>query len=364
MASTPAAAPAAAAPAAAQGSAASGASETAASMDIIRKHAADARWLDALDALDALSADEIDDEALAAEVRHHGERFRSARNAFEDPDDGHAWQGRTERFGVETAFRYDEDGLLWLRTAGNMDDVDLFHTVAVLREIQLFGEWIPFLRQSRVVKEQDFARLLAHFTIGTAFFRRDCVFRVAACNHALSGASLFFEGRSLDDAVTEWNGAAVPPRDRSWGMDRMVVRDFYARVQFLSQFSQKCEVVVCVDLRTRLPRAVLDFFMKRLVGLFIWLWRRQSRYVSAHEQCPHRDAIAKDPAFYDEWLRPKFVEFCAAQGWDGGELVVAPEDIEPDVVHDEPPTGLFARLKNVVSRERPADIALYPTNTA
>ena len=341
-------------------------------MDIIRKHAADARWLDALDALDALSSDDIDDAALAAEVRHHGERFRSAKNAFEDPeDDIHQWQGRTERFGVETAFRYDDAGLLWLKTAGNMEDVDLFHTVAVLREIQLFGEWIPFLRQSRVVKEQDFARLLAHFTIGTAFFRRDCVFRVAACNHALSGASLFFEGRSLDDEVTEWHGAAVPPRDRSWGMERMVVRDFYARVQFLSQFSQRCEVVVCVDLRTRLPRAVLDFFLKRLVGLFastqcpnsdrgtsrrwregdgvfatqIWLWRRQSRYVSAHEQCPHREAIAKDPAFYDEWLRPKFVEFCAAQGWDGGELVVAPEDIEPDVVHDdEPPVGLFARL--------------------
>ena len=55
-------------------------------MDAIRKHAADARWLDALDALDALSADEIDDEALVAEVRHHGGRFRSARAAFEDPD--------------------------------------------------------------------------------------------------------------------------------------------------------------------------------------------------------------------------------------------------------------------------------------
>ena len=273
-----AAAPAAAEPAAARGSTASEASETAASMEEIRKHAADARWLDALDALDALSADDIDDEALAAEVRHHGERFRSARKAFEDPDDdNHQWQGRTERFGVETAFRYDDAGLLWLRTAGNMEDVDLFHTVAVLREIQLFGEWIPFLRQSCVIKAQDFARLLAHFTIGTAFFRRDCVFRVAACNHALSGASLFFEGRSLDDAVTEWHGAAVPPRDRSWGMERMVVRDFYARVQFLSQFAQRCEVVVCVDLRTRLPRAVLDFFLKRLVGLFTPVWKSTSR---------------------------------------------------------------------------------------
>ena len=40
-----------------------------------------------------------------------------------------------------------------------------------------------------------------------------------------------------------------------------------------------------------------------MISTQIWLWRRQSRYVSAHEQCPHRDAIAKDPAFYDEWLR-------------------------------------------------------------
>ena len=155
---------------------------------------------------------------------------------------------------------------------------------------------------------------------------------------------MYFEGRSLDDAETEWHGAAVPPRDTSWGMDRMLVRDFYARVQFLSQFSQRCEVVVCVDLRTILPQALLDFFLKRLVGLFIWLWRRQSRYVSAHEQCPHREAISKDPAFYDDWLRPKFVEFCAAQGWDEGDLVVSPEDIEPDVTHDESPTGLFQRL--------------------
>jgi hypothetical protein len=60
-------------------------------------------------------------------------------------------------------------------------------------------------------------------------------------------------------------------------MDRMVVRDFYARVQFLSQFSQRCEVVVCVDLRTRLPRAVLDFFLKRLVGLFTPVWKSTSR---------------------------------------------------------------------------------------
>ena len=51
-----AAAPAAAEPAAARGSTASEASETAASMDAIRKHAADARWLDALDALDDVSA--------------------------------------------------------------------------------------------------------------------------------------------------------------------------------------------------------------------------------------------------------------------------------------------------------------------
>ena len=165
-------------------------------MDSIRKYATDARWLDAIDALDALNAEAIDDEALAAEVGHHGERFRQARAALDATDDGHAWQGRTERFGVETAFRYDDEGLLWLKTAGKMDDVDLFHTVAVLREIQLFGEWIPFLRQSCVVGTQDFARLLAHFTVGVrGVLSRDCVFSVAACNNVLPASSFTARAR-------------------------------------------------------------------------------------------------------------------------------------------------------------------------
>ena len=159
----------------------------------------------------------------------------SAPGAVEHPeDDDHQWQGRTERFGVETAFRYDDEGLLWLRTAGNMDDVDLFHTGGRAEEIQLFGEWIPFLRQSCVIKAQDFARLLAHFTIGVrGVFKQRRIGRGRARQpSAVRSASLFFEGRSLDDDVTEWNGAAVPPRDRSWGMDRMVVRDFSRRFNF------------------------------------------------------------------------------------------------------------------------------------
>ena len=57
--------------------------------------------------------------------------------------------------------------------------------------------------------------------------------------------------------------------------------------------------------------------LKKLVGLFLWLWRRQSRYISTHDACKHRDAIAADPAFYETWLRPKYDEFCATRGWAG-----------------------------------------------
>ena len=48
------------------------------------------------------------------------------------------------------------------------------------------------------------------------------------------------------------------------------------------------------------------------------------------------------------------------------ELVTAKNDAENArrELREEKGQGLFARLKNVVSRERPADIALYPTNTA
>ena len=49
------------------------------------------------------------------------------------------------------------------------------------------------------------------------------------------------------------------------------------------------------------------------------------------------------------------------------ELVTAKNDTEHarrELREERARPGLLARLKNVVSRERPADIALYPTNTA
>ncbi|KAH8070929.1 hypothetical protein JL721_4847 [Aureococcus anophagefferens] len=223
-----------------------------------------------------------------------------------------------------------------------MKDIDLFHTVAVIREIGLFGEWIPFLRHSDVVHELDFSRLLAHFSIGVpGVLSRDCVMRVAACNDALSSGALYFEGESLADDVAAWRGAAVPPRYTGWGYDRMHVHSLVAKVAFTSATSQHAMVVVSVDLRTRLPRSILDFFLKKLVGIFLWLWRRQSRYISAHDEGKHRDAIAADAAFYENWLRPKYDEFCAARGWTDTSPALGADDAEDEVGDDAAlPPGL------------------------
>ena len=309
--------------------------------------AADARWLDALDALEAHEASHGREEAAVSpegsdeidEIRARGAAFRRARAATAadsaGEDGGGAWIAGHEAFGVTTSYRYDADGLLWLRTSGEMRDIDLFHTVAVLRQVELFGEWVPFLRGARVLKEVDFSRLLAFFTIGVrGILNRDCVLRVAACNDALASGSLFFEGRSLDDGADRWRGAPVPPRKTGWFSDRMFVHSFFGRVAFLSRRSQHCHIVVSVDLRTVLPRAILDFFLKKLVGLFLALWRRQSRRVSADPKCPHQLAIAADPAFYDAWLLPKYLEFCKTRGWeeedDDDSAVLDADDVALD----------------------------------
>ena len=345
----------------------------------VRRLAADARWLDAFDALDALESpapETAEDVDLVEEVRARGASFRRARalcSADADAADAdgaatadgavpaaaaatadgaapaaaaataeEAWSEGHRAFGVETSYRYDADGLLWLRTTGEMKDIDLFHTVAVIREIGLFGEWIPFLRHSDVVHELDFSRLLAHFSIGVrGVLSRDCVMRVAACNDALSSGALYFEGESLADDVAAWRGAAVPPRYTGWGYDRMHVHSLVAKVAFTSATSQHAMVVVSVDLRTRLPRSILDFFLKKLVGIFLWLWRRQSRYISAHDEGKHRDAIAADAAFYENWLRPKYDEFCAARGWTDTSPALGADDAEDEVGDDAAlPPGL------------------------
>mmetsp|Transcript_4642 Transcript_4642/g.15391 ORF Transcript_4642/g.15391 Transcript_4642/m.15391 type:complete len:353 (-) Transcript_4642:129-1187(-) len=312
----------------------------------------DARWLDALDRLEEEQFYDASDP-LCAEIESVGGRFREAQREL--AEGGRPWEEGHSYAGIATKFRYDDDGTLWLSTEGVMEHIELYYTVSVIREVELFGEWVPLIRFVEVLRQVDFSRLCTHFAVGVPLVLvRDCLLECAACNAALRDSSLYFAGKTPPQNEDAEGGVVLPARTRGFAFDRMTVLALHARIEFVSATSQRVKVVAAVDLRLRLPRTLLDFLMKRLVGVFLLLWRRQSRAIAKDPTCPHRIKIERDTDFYKDWLWPKYLAFLKTKGW---QLPSCPafEDhttLEPTAPPTDHPEELAAAMIHAEKLER------------
>lgn len=57
------------------------------------------------------------------------------------------WTMGSEMFGITTYYRVEDDGLLSVRMEG-VQEIPIFEQLAVLYEVSLFNQWIPFCSQS------------------------------------------------------------------------------------------------------------------------------------------------------------------------------------------------------------------------
>mmetsp|Transcript_15137 Transcript_15137/g.22727 ORF Transcript_15137/g.22727 Transcript_15137/m.22727 type:complete len:348 (-) Transcript_15137:293-1336(-) len=277
----------------------------------------DARWLDALDTLPAdcdEAAERMGYLREIKEIQKVGSAFREARRQC-SKDEEIEWEVGHSYLGTSTSFRHDENGTLWLKTEGVLEGINLFHTVSVIREVKLYTEWVPLTRFVEILKEVDFSRMCTHFAVGVpGILVRDCVLRASACNAAISESSLYFIGSSPQDDDSDYYGTSLPQRKRGFAFDRMKILALNAKIEFIQPDAQHCKIIVAIDLRIRLPQSILDFMLKRLVGIFLILWRRQSRRLDRDPQCPHRKAMDSDPDFY-QWLKPMYHAFLKERGW-------------------------------------------------
>ena len=118
--------------------------------------AKEARWLDALEKLESYDDIASLDATLVSEIREFGGEFRRAQR--ECADASIEWEEGHSYLGTETKFRYDDGGVLWLSTEGSMEEVSAYHAVSVIREVALFGEWVPMIRWGNVVEALYFLR--------------------------------------------------------------------------------------------------------------------------------------------------------------------------------------------------------------
>ncbi len=63
------------------------------------------------------------------------------------------WTLGSELFNVLTYYKLEDDGLLSVRMETDQDDVSIFEQLAVLYEVNLYTEWIPFCSDSKLISQ-------------------------------------------------------------------------------------------------------------------------------------------------------------------------------------------------------------------
>ena len=96
----------------------------------------------------------------------------------------------------------------------------------------------------------------------------------------------------------------------------MRIKEFHAVIEVLTPHSAKTKIVCTVDPKVSVPRAVVNFAIKNLAGILLYLLQSQAAFIRDHPECPHAQRISENKAFYKEWLLPKITALCQQQGWE------------------------------------------------
>ncbi len=103
------------------------------------------------------------------------------------------------------------DGLLTLHVEGVVDNLPFFEQLAVLNEIDMFREWVPFCHSSDMLHRIGHAELIAHFHISLGLFSRDCAVRCYGCDCLTEHDCIIILGASVPTPRTLAETPDFPP---------------------------------------------------------------------------------------------------------------------------------------------------------
>ena len=72
-----------------------------------------------------------------------------------------SWTDGGITFGTHTHYKLTEGGSILIRLEGEMENLPMFEQLAVIHEVDLFKDWIPFCFTSRTVVKLGPAELIA-----------------------------------------------------------------------------------------------------------------------------------------------------------------------------------------------------------
>ena len=225
------------------------------------------------------------------------------------------WELGAEMFGTRTYFQMDEEsGFISVMMQGQQDELPTFEMMSVINEVDLYKTFIPLCEDSIKVIEPAHGEMVAYFYLSAKVISRDAGIHAYGIDCLQEYGTIVLVGHSIDS----FPGADIPFRAAGWGHQTMHVKHFNAVVQVLSPTSAKTTIIATIDPRVALPRTIVNFAIKKLAGVVLWLIQKKALAVAQAKdptKCPHNQAIDRNTDFYAGWLLPKILDVCSLKGW-------------------------------------------------
>jgi hypothetical protein len=131
----------------------------AAAMEDVLRLVRDSRLCAAKTEYEKILQDPVLDEQQKALIHLHRQELAQLTERCEQVNEALAlvsksnekWILATNMLGVTTHYLIGDDGLLWVRMESTQHDVPLLEQLAVVYEVGLFNNWIPFCSESSLI---------------------------------------------------------------------------------------------------------------------------------------------------------------------------------------------------------------------
>lgn len=232
----------------------------------------------------------------------------------EEDEDEQDWILGSTLFGVKTSYRQvnEEDTSLMIKMEGILNDLPIFEQCAVIHEIDLFKTWLPFCPNSVLIHKPGKADVVGYVHISVPPMSRDFIIQAYGADCLLEHGKIIILGRSIDQYE---GGVEVPLLTEGWFHKRLILNSFKAVITIISPTEARTKIICNIDPRIYLPQLMINFIMKNLAGVFLYLFQQQALKVSKNPDCEHAKRIRENRVFYKDWVLRKLNSYCALNGW-------------------------------------------------
>ncbi|ETM37044.1 hypothetical protein L914_16376 [Phytophthora nicotianae] len=250
-----------------------------------------------------------DEQEMIGHVKERRDQGVKALKEFNDKEGDDEWQFGQTMLGVTTSWKPDEDGSVWIKLEGLVDGVDIFNTISVIREVDLYSVWTPFCSQSLLLQAMGHVELAAYLAISSPFLQRDAIIRAFGINAVYENRCLLLLGGSVD--VSTVTSAVPVPMLQGWNAGRMEIKGFRALIEPLTRMQARTCIVANIDPKCAIPKPMLNFGIKKMAGILLYLIRKEAEKIENDQKKTETSAadehirrITSDPSGFYTWLRP------------------------------------------------------------